>query len=71
MPKHSPRTDPNPIAADIRSIRAEFGLTQGQLAMEIGVTWITVSRWENSHFIPSRMATAALRRWLEEKKNAK
>jgi superfamily II DNA or RNA helicase/transcriptional regulator with XRE-family HTH domain len=45
---------------DIRRIRAELGLTQSQLAEQLGVTIATVSRWENAQSRPNRLAIRAL-----------
>ncbi|MBQ0064361.1 MAG: DUF3990 domain-containing protein [Firmicutes bacterium] len=40
----------------IKAIRAELGLNQEQLAMQLGVSPITVNRWENSKAKPTVMA---------------
>ncbi|HXF50747.1 MAG TPA: helicase-related protein [Dehalococcoidia bacterium] len=44
----------------IRRIRRELGLTQSQLAEKLGVTPVTVSRWENGQSAPGRLAQRAL-----------
>ncbi|MSP74388.1 MAG: XRE family transcriptional regulator [Myxococcales bacterium] len=46
----------------IRSLREALKLTQEEFARERGVSFTTVSRWENGHGKPSRLA----RRQLEE-----
>ncbi len=46
----------------IRSLREALKLTQEEFARELGVSFTTVSRWENGHGKPSRLA----RRQLEE-----
>ena len=44
----------------IRAWRHRSGLTQEALAQALGVTFSTVSRWENSHVRPSSLAWKAL-----------
>ena len=47
---------------EIRRLREALGLTQEEFAREVGVSFTTVSRWENGHGKPSRLA----QRQLEE-----
>jgi len=52
---------PPPDAARmIRAWRHRSGLTQEALAHTLGVTFSTVSRWENGHVRPSSLAWKAL-----------
>lgn len=44
----------------IRGLRTELGLTQSQLAERLGVTVVTISRWENGQSRPNRLAVKAL-----------
>ena len=44
------------IADLIREIRSRLGLTQEKFAHHLGVTYLTVSRWENGRTSPSPMA---------------
>jgi superfamily II DNA or RNA helicase/transcriptional regulator with XRE-family HTH domain len=44
----------------IRALRRELGLTQSQLAEKLGVTFVTVSRWETGQARPNRLALKAL-----------
>ena len=44
----------------IRELRIRLGLTQEQLAEELGVAFATVNRWENGHSRPSRLAQRTL-----------
>ena len=46
----------NQLAKVIADLRAELGLTQEQFAAKVGVTWSTVSRWENNRGKPSPLA---------------
>lgn len=49
----------------IRELRQLMGLTQKQLAAELGVVYLTINRWENGRVTPSPMAM----KLLEEKLN--
>lgn len=40
----------------IRALRLELELTQEQFAVQLGVVYPTVNRWENGHAQPSPMA---------------
>ena len=52
---------------EIRGLRKRMGLTQQQLADLLGVTFVTVSRWENgTHGI--RESAARLLRLLAERR---
>lgn len=46
--------------AEIKEIRQALGLTQEQLARELGVSFTTVSRWEQNHTQPSPLALEKL-----------
>lgn len=50
---------------DVKSIRTELGLTQAQLAIEVGVAQGDVSKWESGKHVPSRAARHTLARLLE------
>ena len=42
--------------SEIRELRKRLGLTQKEFAHELGVTFSTLSRWENGRVRPSKMA---------------
>jgi len=44
----------------IRGLRRQLGLTQSQLAERLGVTLVTVSRWETGQARPNSLARKAL-----------
>lgn len=46
---------------EIRDLRKALGLTQQQLAQRLGVSFVTLNRWENDQTKPSAMALAKLR----------
>jgi DNA-binding transcriptional regulator YiaG len=47
-------------SAMLKDVRDQLGLSQEDLAHELGVSFSTVNRWENGHFRPSRLARARL-----------
>ena len=51
----------------IRAWRRRIGLTQEGLAQALSVTFSTVSRWENGHVRPSKLAWKALERLASER----
>lgn len=48
----------------IRETRLRLNLTQEQLANQLGVSWLTVNRWENYHSQPSPLAIKQIRKML-------
>ena len=65
----TPRADspPRNAAQVIRTWRRRVGLTQEGLAQALSVTFSTVSRWENGHVLPSKLAWRALQRLASER----
>ncbi|HZP41564.1 MAG TPA: helix-turn-helix transcriptional regulator [Candidatus Binatia bacterium] len=59
-PARSSATPPPHAAQVIREWRRRVGLTQEGLAQALSVTFSTVSRWENGHVQPSKLAWRAL-----------
>jgi putative transcriptional regulator len=54
------------FASLVRELRFRLGLTQEQLAAELGVTFASINRWENRKVQPSPMALKLLRQRLEQ-----
>lgn len=52
----------------VRNLRRRLGLTQAKLAARLGVSWLTISRWENGKCQPSPLA---LKRLHEEANKAR
>ncbi len=50
----------------IRALRLQLGLTQSQLANELGVRQQTISEWENEAYTPSRALLRSLQRVAEQ-----
>jgi len=56
-----------PSIADLsREMRSRLRLTQEQFAHQLGVTYLTVNRWENGHTKPSRLAMKQVEAKLQE-----
>jgi DNA-binding transcriptional regulator YiaG len=61
-------------AAQIKKLRQRLGITQEALAHRLGVTLVTVNRWENGHVKPTGLSVAMLdgvEKQLEKKGNGK
>ncbi len=54
------RRDVEPLAARLRSLRSELGLSQEQLARRLGVSFASVNRWESGRTSLSARANAAI-----------
>jgi transcriptional regulator with XRE-family HTH domain len=52
--------DAVPLAARLRLLRARLGLSQEQLARQLGVSFATVNRWESGRSQPSANAIQAI-----------
>jgi transcriptional regulator with XRE-family HTH domain len=59
------REAPANQAEEIRRMRSRLALTQTQLAALLGVSYVTVSRWETWHRRPSLLARQRLLRLVE------
>ena len=60
-------TPPMHAGRVIRAWRRRTGLTQEGLAQALSVTFSTVSRWENGHVLPSKLAWRALQQLADER----
>jgi DNA-binding transcriptional regulator YiaG len=53
-------TKANNYPSLIKEIRKQLGLSQEDLARELGVSFASVNRWENGQVRPSKLAKAQL-----------
>jgi DNA-binding transcriptional regulator YiaG len=53
---------------DIKAIRKELGLSKSEFARRVGVSFITVSRWERGISEPSPMAKVNIEKLMKEVK---
>lgn len=54
------------FAEQIKSVRAKLLLSQEQLADKLGVSYVTISRWETKGIEPSFLAKAKFDKFCEE-----
>ncbi|MFW6336900.1 MAG: helix-turn-helix domain-containing protein, partial [Phycisphaeraceae bacterium] len=54
-PSKSPSSIPSDFAEQIKTLRGQLGLTQAALAERLGVSYVTVNRWENEQSTPSAL----------------
>jgi putative transcriptional regulator len=47
---------PDNFAKTVREVRRQLGLSQEELAHELGVSFSTINRWENSKTVPFKLA---------------
>lgn len=52
----------------IKCLRLKLGLTQEQFARKLGVTFVTINRWENKVTSPSPMAREKIEKLMKEAK---
>lgn len=57
------------LPESLREIRKQLDLSQEDLARAIGVSYVTVHRWENGVSTPSKLAKAQLRAFCERMGN--
>ncbi len=49
----------------VKEVRVQLGLSQEDLARELGVSYATINRWENGRFSPSRLAVMQLETYCD------
>jgi putative transcriptional regulator len=59
-------TPPPAASALVRQFRQLLGLTQEQFAARMGVTLVTINRWENDRSKPSPLALLRIKTMLQE-----
>lgn len=47
------------FSEEVKNVRQKLGISQEELAHEVGVSFATVNRWENGNYKPSRLAKKA------------
>lgn len=56
------------FANQVRKIRQQLGLSQEELAHELGVSFSTINRWENSKTVPFKLARRQFEAFCERMK---
>jgi putative transcriptional regulator len=59
---------PENFAETVREIRQQLGLSQEELAHELGVSFSTINRWENSKTVPFKLARRQFEAFCERMK---
>lgn len=59
-PDRNARSTTENVSVSVRALRKRLHLTQHQLAERLGVTYVTVSRWETGQVRPNRLALRSL-----------
>jgi len=54
------------FSEQIKSVRAKLLLSQEQLADKLGVSYVTISRWESKGIEPSFLTRAKFNKFCEE-----
>ena len=49
----------------VKEVRRQLGLSQEELAHELGVSFATVNRWENGKTMPSKMARTVWKQFCQ------
>ncbi|MEM9398723.1 MAG: helix-turn-helix transcriptional regulator [Verrucomicrobiota bacterium] len=49
-------TNTRQFSDTVKSVREKLGISQEDLARELGISFSTVNRWENGKTTPSRLA---------------
>lgn len=71
MPLQEPHLLKQPeVGQFVRELRQLVGLTQEQFGMKIGVSYETISRWENGKMQPSSLALKQLEHLVQESGDA-
>lgn len=60
MPRWKKKRRRGWTARRIVALRKKLGLSRKEMAVEVGVHWQTLARWEQDYFNPSVMASNAL-----------
>lgn len=53
-------------AALVKDVRRQLGISQEDLARELGVSFATVNRWENGKVSPSKLAKAQFEQFCSQ-----
>ena len=54
----------------VKEIRSQLGISQQDLANELGISFATVNRWENNQTKPSKLAKNQLKIYCSKMKKA-
>lgn len=55
------------FSEEVKNVRQKLGISQEELAHEVGVSFATVNRWENGNYKPSHLAKKAFEDFCHQK----
>lgn len=56
---------PENFAETVKKVRQQLGLSQEELAHELGVSFSTINRWENSKTVPFKLVRGPIDAFCE------
>lgn len=56
------------LSKRILDLRVKLNVTQHELGKILGVSWVTVNRWENGHYSPTKLVKVRLEQLLKKHK---
>jgi putative transcriptional regulator len=59
---------PENFAEMVKEVRQQLGLSQEELAHELGVSFTTINRWENAKTVPFKLARKQFEAFCERMK---
>jgi ribosome-binding protein aMBF1 (putative translation factor) len=59
---------PENFAEMVKDVRRQLGLSQEELAHELGVSFATINRWENARTVPFKLARSQFEAFCERMK---
>jgi len=60
--------EPENFAGMVKDVRQQLGLSQEELAHELGVSFATINRWENAKTVPFKLARTQFKAFCERMK---
>ncbi len=61
----------DPLAQKMKKLRKRLGMTQEQVARDLGITMNSVAMWERGERTPTGLYRKALENWIEQKDGRK
>lgn len=59
---------PENFAEMVKEVRQQLGISQEELAHELGVSFATINRWENAKTVPFKLARVQFEAFCERMK---
>jgi putative transcriptional regulator len=62
-------SQPDNFATSVKTLRAQLGLSQEDLAKALGVSFASVNRWENGKTQPSKLAKSQFENFCQRQRD--